>query len=489
MASIIEVNNLTKDYGEGRGIFDVSLHVAQGECFGFLGPNGAGKTTTIRHLMGFLSADSGAAEIFGQNCRLHSAKLMNKIGYLPGEVALPEGMSAKGYLQFMHNLRNEGKNDRCDELVERFELKTDVRIRSMSIGDRRKLAVVVAFMHDPEVLILDEPTSGLDPIMQDEFIAFVKEEKNRGKSILLSSHFFNEVAAVCDRISVIKKGKIAAEFGKEEIGDIDSEYQGSLLSAVLKNPPQEATSVTFESPAIKVENLTKDYGKQRGVFGLNFEVGKGEVVGFVGTNGSGKTTTIRTMMGFVNPDSGAVIINGRDSIKDSTELKSDIAYIPGEIQFPTFRSADAFFDYQAKYFGLKDKVRRNELISDLKLDSSVNPRKMSKGMKQKTAIVASLMDEKEILILDEPTTGLDPIMRESFIELIKSEKARGKTVFMSSHIFEEIEEVCDRVVIIHDGKIVAILSIDELEKYRSGTQDEKRAELEKRFEEIFRKED
>lgn len=488
MSSVIEVKNLTKDYGSGRGIFDVSFEIEQGECFGFLGPNGAGKTTTIRHIMGFQAPDSGKALIDGVDCWGNSAKLMNEIGYLPGEIALPEGMTARGYLEFLRKLRVSRK-DRTSELVSRFELDVNTKIRSMSIGERRKLAVVIAFMHDPEVLILDEPTSGLDPIMQDAFIEFVKEEKKCGKSILLSSHFFNEVAAVCDRISVIKKGRIAAEFDAEEIGRNDeSEYQGSLLSGVLKNPPSLASTFEVKDPVIELENLTKDYGEGRGIFDVSLSVSRGEVFGFVGTNGSGKTTTIRTMMGFVNPTSGSAEIESKNCSECATELKEKISYIPGEIQFPTFSSADAFFDYQSELLQIKDTTRRRDLIERLKLDSSVNPRKMSKGMKQKTSIVAALMADKEILILDEPTTGLDPIMRETFIELIKEEKARGKTIFMSSHLFEEIEEVCDRVAILHEGRIVAILTIAELEKY-GGKQDENRANLEAKFEDIFRKED
>lgn len=212
---------------------------------------------------------------------------------------------------------------------------------------------------------------------------------------------------------------------------------------------------------IRVTNLTKDYGNQRGVFDLNLEVKRGEVYGFVGTNGSGKTTTIRHMMGFLQADKGSVEILEQDAWKNATELKKYVSYVPGEIFFPNVGSGINFLKLQAEYLGIKDLTYTNELIKLLQLDPSAGLKRMSKGMKQKTAIVAALMGDKDILILDEPTTGLDPLMRDAFLDLIRQEKEKGKTIFMSSHIFEEIEEVCDKVSMIKDGKIIGTLDLNE----------------------------
>lgn len=213
----IEVNHLTKDYGHGRGVFDVSAKVNEGECFGFLGPNGAGKSTTIRHLMGFSAPDKGTTLIKGKNTRENYAELQNIVGYLPGEIALPEGMTGLEFLNMMQKMRHMTSREYLDELLERFELDPDVDIKQMSLGTKRKLAVVTAFMHDPEILILDEPTSGLDPIMQETFIEYVLSEKKRGKTIFLSSHIFHEVDAACDRIAIIKDGKIVSEFDPNKL--------------------------------------------------------------------------------------------------------------------------------------------------------------------------------------------------------------------------------------------------------------------------------
>ncbi len=213
---------------------------------------------------------------------------------------------------------------------------------------------------------------------------------------------------------------------------------------------------------IQIKNLTKEYGSSRGIFDINLEVKCGEVYGFIGTNGSGKTTTIRNMMGFIRPDHGEVNILGMDSWKKSVDIKKYISYVPGEIAFPKLATGSAFLKSQAEYLNVSDYTYMNELISRFQLDPSANLKRMSKGMKQKTALVAALMGDKDILILDEPTTGLDPLMREVFLNLIREEKAKGKTIFMSSHIFEEIEEVCDKAAMIKDGHLFDVIDVYEL---------------------------
>jgi ABC-2 type transport system ATP-binding protein len=221
--AVIEVNNLTKDYGHGRGVFDVSLSVDKGEVFGFLGPNGAGKTTTIRHLMGFSNPQKGVATINGLQCNKQASRILRDVGYLPGEPALPENLTGAQFIRMMQGLRYRspevrGRNQkRLDYLLELFRLDVRSKTKRMSLGNKRKLAVVTAFMADPDILILDEPTSGLDPLMQETFISFMKEEKKRGKTILLSSHIFSEVDAVCDRIAIIKEGKIVSTVRADDI--------------------------------------------------------------------------------------------------------------------------------------------------------------------------------------------------------------------------------------------------------------------------------
>lgn len=213
---------------------------------------------------------------------------------------------------------------------------------------------------------------------------------------------------------------------------------------------------------ISVKNLTKDYGDGRGIFDISFDVRRGAVFGYCGTNGAGKTTTLRTIMGFIKPDSGSVTVNGLDAWTHSSEIKKYIGYLPGEIAFPQVESGSEFLKIQAEIIGLKDMSKAERIINALQLDPTANLKRMSKGMKQKTALVAALMHSPDIIILDEPTTGLDPLMRDAFITLIKEEKARGATIIMSNHMFDELEETCDYVAFLKDGHIFDIIDMDKL---------------------------
>lgn len=214
---------------------------------------------------------------------------------------------------------------------------------------------------------------------------------------------------------------------------------------------------------IDVEHLTKDYGMGRGIFDVTFNVHKGEVFGFVGTNGSGKTTTIRHIMGFLKAEQGEVKVLDMDAWKDAPKIKEFVEYVPGEIAFPDLNTGTIFLKNQAELLGLKNMDYANALIDRLQLDPSANLKRMSKGMKQKTAIVAALMADKDIIVLDEPTTGLDPLMRETFLEIILEEKKKGKTILMSSQMFDELEITCDRVALILDGKIIDVADIQKLQ--------------------------
>ncbi len=213
---------------------------------------------------------------------------------------------------------------------------------------------------------------------------------------------------------------------------------------------------------IVIDNLTKDYGNGKGIFNINLTIKKGEMVGFVGTNGSGKTTTIRNLLGYIKPTSGDCYVLGHESWKHASDIAKFVGYVPGEIGFPDLPTGTAFLKSQADFFGLKDLSYASELVKELQLDPTANLKRMSKGMKQKTALVAALMNNAEVLILDEPTTGLDPLMRLAFLDIIKKEHKKGKTILMSSHLFNEMEDTCDRVVLINDGHIIDIVDMDSI---------------------------
>lgn len=213
---------------------------------------------------------------------------------------------------------------------------------------------------------------------------------------------------------------------------------------------------------IEIKDLTKDYGDNRGVFDINLNIEKGEMVGFVGTNGSGKTTTIRNILGFIKPTKGTCKVNNLTSWEHSSEIVKDIGYVPGEIAFPDLPTGIDFLKTQAEFYHLDNMDYANELIERLQLNPRANLKRMSKGMKQKTALVAALMNDSPIIILDEPTTGLDPLMRATFLDIIKEEHAKGKTIFMSSHSFDELEATCDKVALINDGHIIDVCDMNDI---------------------------
>lgn len=215
---------------------------------------------------------------------------------------------------------------------------------------------------------------------------------------------------------------------------------------------------------IEVSDLSKVYREGRGIRSINFRIDPGTAFGFLGPNGAGKTTTIRLLMGFLKPDSGQVTINDRDCWREKTEVKKFVSYLPGELHFIENLSGLDFLDLIAGMHGERPDIKktRDYLVSALDLDLKLPIRKMSKGMKQKLGIISALMLDAGVLILDEPTSGLDPLMQKVFIELILEEKKKGKTLFMSSHQFSEIERTCERVGIIREGKLLAVRSISQL---------------------------
>lgn len=258
--SVIEVNHLTKDYGSGRGVFDVSFKVEKGEVFGFLGPNGAGKSTTIRHLMGFSKPQSGETKIFEKDTFDRYNEILSNVGYIPGEIALPAGLTGWEFIRMMQNLQHKKNEEKLNEMLTLFKLD-DTALRGetkkMSLGVKRKLAVVTAFMGDPDVLILDEPTSGLDPVMQQTFIDYVKKEKEKGKTILLSSHIFSEVDATCDRIAIIKDGKIVSEFVADDLKHATNKYY-EIFFANRKDYDGFISSAKTKKDILNILNTDKD---------------------------------------------------------------------------------------------------------------------------------------------------------------------------------------------------------------------------------------
>lgn len=206
--NVIVINNLTKYYGKSRGIIDVSFNVEAGEIFGFIGPNGAGKSTTIRTLLGLIKPTSGTAFIFGKNCFTDGKEILKDVGYLPSEVFYYDGMKVIDLLKYSASFYKKDCTKRIYELAEIMDLDLNKKIEELSFGNKKKVGIVQGLLHEPKLIILDEPTSGLDPLMQQKFFELIKQENQKGVTVLLSSHILSEVQKLCNRVAIIKEGRI-----------------------------------------------------------------------------------------------------------------------------------------------------------------------------------------------------------------------------------------------------------------------------------------
>lgn len=249
----IVVRGLVKDYGRTRALAGLDLEVEQGEVYGFIGPNGAGKSTTIRIVMDLLRPSAGGVEVLGHTPRDGGPALRQRIGYLPGELSLGGSVSAGEHLQHLSALRGGRGRSAIGALAERFGLDLSRPVRTLSKGNKQKVGVIQAFMHEPELLVLDEPTSGLDPLLQHEFLALLRERAERGATVFMSSHVLREVETVADRVAVIKEGRIV---------DVDSvaglrRRAGQRVSLRFDAPPDAGQAAAIEGvEQVRVEGDT-----------------------------------------------------------------------------------------------------------------------------------------------------------------------------------------------------------------------------------------
>ncbi|WP_078551321.1 ABC transporter ATP-binding protein [Bacillus alkalicellulosilyticus] len=272
--TIISIQHLTKDYGNNKGIFDVSLKIEEGEVFGFLGPNGAGKTTTIRHLLGFIKPQSGKSTILNLDCWNQPKEIQKHLGYLPAEIAFPENMTGTQLIWHAAKMRGLRDMTKANQLIEMFDLDPSAQIKRMSKGMKQKVGIICAFMHDPQILILDEPTTGLDPLMQSMFVKLIHQEKNKGKSILMSSHLFEEIEGTCDTIAMIKQGKIISVMNSQDFKHFSKctfiimfkklpDFESILKeNFVIKKKEMETLQVTVEIEDNQINELIRALSKR-----------------------------------------------------------------------------------------------------------------------------------------------------------------------------------------------------------------------------------
>jgi len=260
----IWTQGLTKSYGKNRGIIDINLQVRKGDFFGFIGPNGAGKSTTIRSLLGLITPSGGEAKILGMECGRSKTEILEKVGYMPSESCFYDRIRVKDMIKLAADLRGKDCSKQVAELCERLQLDTHKRVNELSLGNRKKVSIVCALQHEPELYILDEPTSGLDPLMQQEFFELLKERNDRGATIFLSSHVLSEIQKYCKNAAIVKEGRLIRESSVEELsrsnvkrvqlttpqGTESFLYQGGVRELLAQLSEKELLDLTITEPSL-----------------------------------------------------------------------------------------------------------------------------------------------------------------------------------------------------------------------------------------------
>ena len=279
----ITVSHLTKRYGKARGIEDVSFEVQPDEIFGFIGPNGAGKSTTIRTLLGLIRKTSGDAKILGLDIVHDHVEIMRHVGYLPSEVFYYDGMRARDLFKYAASFYPGDHSARIAELSKRLELDPNMKIEDMSLGNRKKVGIIQGLLHNPEVIILDEPTSGLDPLMQRTFFDLIREESRRGATVLFSSHILSEVQRICDRVAIIREGKLVAVRSIDELRRSAVKRVTLAMAAGGNNDSDSETHTTdYWSKQLTAAPGLRDLTSEDGKISFLYDRGANQLIDLLG---------------------------------------------------------------------------------------------------------------------------------------------------------------------------------------------------------------
>lgn len=461
--TMICVKNVSKRYGTVEALKDISFSVRRGEIFGLIGPDGAGKSTLFRILTTLLLADTGTATVDGLDVVKDYKQIRTRVGYMPGRFSLYQDLSVEENLEFFATVFHTTVKENYElikDIYQQIEPFKKRRAGALSGGMKQKLALSCALIHKPVVLFLDEPTTGVDPVSRKEFWEMLRHLKEQGITIVASTPSMDE-ARQCDRIAFINEGRIHGIDTPEEIL--------RQFASILCPPSLEREENTHkQEPVIVVNELTKSFGNFTAVDHISFQVEQGEIFGFLGANGAGKTTAMRMLCGLSKPTSGKGLVAGFDIYREAEQVKKHIGYMSQK--FSLYEDLKVWENIRlfAGIYGMKDdeiEKKTNELLERLGFSAERDTvvKSLPVGWKQKLAFSVSIFHEPKIVFLDEPTGGVDPATRRQFWELIYQAADRGITVFVTTHYMDEAE-YCNRISIMVDGRIKALDTPDNLKK-------------------------
>ena len=462
----IEVNNISKHYGKVKALQNVSFSVEEGEIFGLIGPDGAGKTSMYRILCSLLLPNEGSASVCGYDVVNGMKEVRKRVGYMPGRFSLYQDLTVEENLKFFATLFNTTVEENYDSIkaiysqIERFKNR---RAGALSGGMKQKLALCCALVHKPQVLFLDEPTTGVDPVSRKEFWEILAHLKERNITIIASTPYIDEVRK-CERVGFLSDGILKGVGTPDAILDT---FKDIFNPPPIEHKKRDDTEKETEN-VIEVEHLVKAFGSFHAVDDISFTVKKGEIFGFLGANGAGKTTAMHMLTGLNQPTSGTGRVVGFDIRTQYEQIKQHIGYMSQKFSLYEDLTVAENIRLFAGIYGMQDDdIRRktDDLLQRLKFSEHRNSlvSELPLGWKQKLAFSVSIFHNPGIVFLDEPTGGVDPATRRQFWELIYDAAERGITVFVTTHYMDEAE-YCDRISIMVDGKIKALGTPDELKR-------------------------
>ena len=468
----IEVNNISKSYSRVKALRDVSFSVGRGEVFGLIGPDGAGKTSLFRILCTLLLPDAGTATVDGFDVVGQMRDIRKRVGYMPGKFSLYQDLTVEENLEFFATLFGTTIDEGYDSIkviysqVERFKNR---KAGALSGGMKQKLALSCALVHQPSVLFLDEPTTGVDPVSRKEFWEMLSMLKERGITIVASTPYLDEVRQ-CERVAFLSEGKVMGIDTPKVILDRFKDIftppgilKPHTLEGVCNSRP-----LSPQENVIEVSHLVKAFGTFHAVDDISFTVKRGEIFGFLGANGAGKTTAMHILTGLNQPTSGTGRVAGFDIRTEHEQIKKHIGYMSQRFSLYEDLTVAENIRLFGGIYGMGSeeiKVKSEKLLRQLKFEEHKNDLvgSLPLGWKQKLAFSVSIFHEPAIVFLDEPTGGVDPATRRQFWELIYDAASRGITVFVTTHYMDEAE-YCDRISIMVDGKISAMGTPEELKR-------------------------
>ena len=462
----IEVNHVSKSYGEVKALDDVSFAVSKGEVFGLIGPDGAGKTSMFRILCSLLLPETGTAAVDGFDVVRQMREVRCRVGYMPGKFSLYQDLTVEENLKFFATLFGttvEAGYDSIKAIYSQIERFRDRKAGALSGGMKQKLALSCAVVHSPSVLFLDEPTTGVDPVSRKDFWEMLLTLKERGITIVASTPYLDEVRC-CERVAFLDHGQLRGVGAPDAILD---EFRDIFNPPGIEKVATESQQTEQEN-VIEVSHLVKAFGSFHAVDDISFSVRRGEIFGFLGANGAGKTTAMHMLTGLNQPTSGTGTVVGYDIRTQHEQIKKHIGYMSQKFSLYEDLTVSENIRLFAGIYGMKDdEIRRktDELLRRLQFTEHKNTlvKSLPLGWKQKLAFSVSIFHEPGVVFLDEPTGGVDPATRRQFWELIYDAAHRGITVFVTTHYMDEAE-YCDRISIMVDGKISALGTPDELKE-------------------------